>query len=787
MMIVKSPDQDSLNQTALDPGPPPRKPRSGLKFFAAAACVIFFVLLGRSVYGIWNGVYEIARFGHRGVWQNQTIEEFRATDLSGDGMSRVVQPLISEEQTFDIAVTVWQLRSEEERKAFGKGDRNGEGIPGETVLDATTKDFLRFYTQQDKLEKAIYSDIVFRGLRLSDKNVHVDIQLRIGTEVFRREPMETRDLRASFVLIPTSPSLMNHLHSYTSWYPDGVIHPRYRAYPFPLDSTTHSPRTEVDRALESFAISIPLLHLVDVGDCQHKNKIGDSESMDSNGDSMDEDDEDDDTDYTPPSAFKGSEIDLNTKRKHPFVITRTQIRVVDETHLFNRKAYDKLHRKLKKTSCGQGQGFGPPYRLCQRKYADNGNWETRLTLKVPTELKVSLEDGELKLPADSGDGLEKIPMEDGSTQTQYAYAPYMASFAGHLSPKDLVRVPVVRQNCTSIKAASGGGTTGGPEDEEYMNLTWHLSYSGRSPGKLFVGELVDVKPKNYTTSEYQKGIDHEMSELWNGLFGHRYNEETHPRRRLFLGIFAATLGFIISLLEIHYWYTCTSTVSISIHGTTMSALGDILKMCVGISRTVAKDKISGVPSWVWLLSKRCLTDLLAPFLMLRAVSRIELNGWSIKFIGASHAERTSHRLDSRMSRTARLSLFFTFLTLYFKLKPFNLFIIESILPLPTEEDQPTTRLIPLISALQLTGAISQIVLNSRAKVFAGSYKTTVWLKALQQVNTLVFFVPEIVGRYDARGGLSVGYLCRVALAAVGVWQAVSLPRRVVPNGVEEEK
>ncbi|KAJ7582213.1 hypothetical protein C8J56DRAFT_895013 [Mycena floridula] len=75
---------------------------------------------------------------------------------------------------------------------------------------------------------------------------------------------------------------------------------------------------------------------------------------------------------------------------------RGSIRVVDETHLFNRKVYDSSQRPLQVhavdsiqllidyNQCGQGKG--PPHlHRCHRDYTENGNWETRLELKVPTE------------------------------------------------------------------------------------------------------------------------------------------------------------------------------------------------------------------------------------------------------------------------------------------------------------------------------------------------------------------------------------------------------------------
>jgi hypothetical protein len=116
-------------------------------------------------------------------------------------------------------------------------------------------------------------------------------------------------------------------------------------------------------------------------------------------------------------------------------IISTQLRIVDETHLFNRQAYNKAHKKLKATNvrslslssscespsskyslqCGWNTQFiSPNKRLCARSYRNNGHWETRLQLEIPTG-------------------------NETETELQWAYPPYLSTLANAAGP--LVNTP----------------------------------------------------------------------------------------------------------------------------------------------------------------------------------------------------------------------------------------------------------------------------------------------------------------------------------------------------------
>ena len=85
---------------------------------------------------------------------------------------------------------------------------------------------------------------------------------------------------------------------------------------------------------------------------------------------MDDDDDDDDSEWTESFQIGGakrkepphrlhpqSTVDLPVLDFHPYVITRTYLRVVDMTLLYNRKAYDKQHKALKRRKLAVSFGY----------------------------------------------------------------------------------------------------------------------------------------------------------------------------------------------------------------------------------------------------------------------------------------------------------------------------------------------------------------------------------------------------------------------------------------------
>ena len=49
-----------------------------------------------------------------------------------------------------------------------------------------------------------------------------------------------------------------------------------------------------------------------------------------------------------------------------------------------------------------------------------------------------------------------------------------------------------------------------------MDVTWHLSFSGRSPGKLAFADMINLSHRtDPNATEYDKVITHDSAELWS--------------------------------------------------------------------------------------------------------------------------------------------------------------------------------------------------------------------------------------------------------------------------------
>ncbi|KAJ7575994.1 hypothetical protein C8J56DRAFT_800926, partial [Mycena floridula] len=211
-------------------------------------------------------------FPHIALYRNQTLDAVQNRSL-------VVQPLVGKEQTFDIAVSVWQ-----KRYATGDAirvDSSGKWpmkFKGDLYMELD-EDWLYTYNCLDERERVVYSDIVFRGLRLQDKEVHARLNFQVDLKPFRDSYVSWTDLRASFVLIASSPSLMDHFQSYnqTSSIDRGFDATRFW---FPLGSTDTRNRTDAELGLESFVVSIPLIKSREVqSKCPSARKADDEDDI----------------------------------------------------------------------------------------------------------------------------------------------------------------------------------------------------------------------------------------------------------------------------------------------------------------------------------------------------------------------------------------------------------------------------------------------------------------------------------------------------------------------------
>jgi hypothetical protein len=112
-----------------------------------------------------------------------------------------------------------------------------------------------------------------------------------------------------------------------------------------------------------------------------------------------------------------------------------------------------------------------------------------------------------------------------------------------------------------------------------------------------------------------------------------------------------------------YWYTRTSTVAISVSGTILLALSDILETLTVAANAVEESKLDSEFSssqWLPLLWTVMIMMISAigfprPFFMLKTTTRLafsrDKSRWvpSVRRVSTTHRERASQRLDSRTS------------------------------------------------------------------------------------------------------------------------------------------
>ncbi|KAJ7280273.1 hypothetical protein C8J57DRAFT_1712255 [Mycena rebaudengoi] len=627
----------------LDPGVPARKPSSYCKFCLCIGFVLFGLLLATYTYLYGFRKFDFAalpRFSHSQIFQNQTLEQV-------ENRGTVVRPLVDDNQSFDIAVSIWV---------------DVQGRITETPL---------------------YSDIVFQGLQLADKHKSASIRYTLPVAMFRDRFLVENGLRASNAVTPSRSFVA------VSFTPITIrdLNPSFSG--FPLGAIDKGPPTVADKALDSFGISMPHLEFHGVG-----------------------------------GKCTGASTAL---KHHPFVVTRTQIQVVDETHVFNRELYNKEHNKLRFTSCGQGKYNVTILELCNRDYFTNGNWETRLELQTTDQ-------------------------NTGESQTEWAYAPYLGHAPSAAGPKDIVAVPVTRENCTLFENPTS-------TDPDSIEINWQLSYSGRSPLKYFSASLIPPERVPHNESDFKKAMAQDRAELMNGLTGHRFYEDAHPRRRFFLDS-SITLLYLIQasltratgtperlLCPLAYralcsWHSAESSRFSPAHPVT-------------VEKVKADIPDSNWLLWLWLAAVTVAFDVPQPLFMLKTVTRLAFSRSKTRWV-------VSLRRLGGKGWNLCLTRCLDYIGFnYYSFSPFDhLILAANHPPLGPNDGLRLSELIPWAFAwihlpLRFTGLLSQLLLNQRSKIYGGSYKITAALHCICGVLELLKYVPSVTGRYDARPGLSV--------------------------------
>ncbi|KAF9559385.1 hypothetical protein CPC08DRAFT_708923 [Agrocybe pediades] len=754
----------------LDPGPPPRKnrrTRRGLiyRLFCKSLMLLALSLLG---YGSMLMIRRLLSVPHKEMYHRVTDET---------SLDKVVKPLITEDQTFDIVATVW-LR--DDSMLVDEPATTNAGIEG------SRSKVLR--------ERAIFSDTVFRGVKITDRGLKTSVKLEIPTAIFKKAELSNTDLRASFVLVPNEPSPIDRITNYSGWVPADAMYPPFRNY-----SHDHKPSL-AEKVIDAYGASAPLLSfnniksrcaLPDDGEGRIAN-VSDGQVKTNKASKRKEEktklqalltwgkiNKEEYAEEMWKLNFAENNTDVTTLGKaahssHPYIITKTFLTIMDMTKPLNRTAYEQAHTKLAETSCGLEdlKALGLPanradWRLCKRSYKVNGNHEIMI-----------------QSAARDTDVTEKKG-KDGSLE--WLYAPYM-EFEDFVGPLDLIPVPVDRENCTAE------GSTVVNEDDT-LSLTWNIVFSSRSPGLKILGFPFNLIPNgasqgyNMTADEETLKLKQSQVEFNQAAHGYKPYESQHPVLGYVIYCFDWILYVPEILLTLHYWYRRAgqSTVGILIVSSSL-----IQFVAAAILAYIESHSFVVFLFTILITSFTQTTTLIA----LKAISRAEIRRkWvfipvSVRFAGATHAERASRRVESRTSWQKRLLILAFFMAILGLATLKDFYIIKPAIkiksvPVPNSSLRKLVQTIVdfITGPMHLSGQVLQLVMNEQSGTFAGAYKVTVYLGFARGLLQLSSFLPWLGFFMTKRSAVPLFGLLQLFYYGALVFQARRYPE---PKVVEEE-
>ncbi|KAF9559370.1 hypothetical protein CPC08DRAFT_750969 [Agrocybe pediades] len=732
----------------LDPGPPPRtygRRQCGVVYRVLCRALLLLAL-GLLVYCGTLVVRQFLFVAHREMY-HQINRDTKPEE--------VVQPLITEDQTFDIVAT-----KEADQKILA--------------------------------ERVIFSDTVFRGAKLADRGLKTSVQLQIPTTIFTEQVLANTDLRASFVIIPNSPSTFDRVAGYSSWIPTSAMYPPSRNY-----SHDHE-LSLAERIVDAYGTFTPLLSFQNINPpCTLPTGV-DEKYIDEVQNQWKKSQEKKRKEGKIMLAsllasgnitkweygegmwkirFAENSTDVITRgrvayRSHPYIITKTFLTITDIAKPLNRTAYEQAHAKLATTSCGleELKALGLPanradWRLCKRSYTINGNHEVMVQRTRDTMTEENKEVHEL------------------------LYAPYMTTESLH-GPLDLLRVPVNRGNCVADDDVEKGSDT--------VNFTWDIIFSSRSPSKKILGFPYSTSiPQdfNMTANEERLKVVQSMAEFSQAAHGYKPYENQHPVLGYVLHSVYTILCFLESSLAVRYWHSRAgqSTVGISLIGTALMASSYFIQYVTTVILDIDRSSSLMAFFMIFYLSVSQIETLL----MLKAITRAAIKSrWifvpvAVRFADATHAERASRRVESRTSWKARLLLlvFFWVILGLAHMKSFTI-----ITPQIWDVSDPFTRLSILsrvarwarnytVAPLLISGQVLQLVMNGQSGTFAGMYQVAAYLGFAQVVLQLFSHLPWLGFFMTTSLGITLPMTLQIFYRVALFFQARKYPK---PKFVEEE-
>ncbi|KAJ2932394.1 hypothetical protein H1R20_g4724, partial [Candolleomyces eurysporus] len=626
MLVLPMATSHRYEKLDIDPGTVPSRRRrmSGCKCMLLAVGILISLLVSIGIAKFVSSVFHGLREPHNSLYENKTLAEVK-------NMANVVRPLVDRDQKFDIVATVWVRTLDPRDDASGRyGWMHGEDH--------------------------IFSDTVFRGVTLMDEHVHTKVNLSIPLETFSKaETSENFDIRATFKLIPQSPSLLDYITNFTTWVPATVvlpdISPEARARKMKGEFSPPESLDELQNAaLESFAISAPLIDLHPIKSaCGRKTQ----QEEEDNG-----------------PAFGTGELVTSTKGKpplkvHPHVVTKTDLRVVRMDKIYNKKAYDAHHKQLRRddvmNGCTRAGGGLRDGRRCSRQFLNRANCEARIELEIPDE-------------------------KTSTSRKQVAYAPFLFVNSRSWGPLDMIPMPVDREHCPEGSV---------PETPQFMSVTWNLAYSGSTAEKLPLADFLGAaNTYNTTDTEFNKLKAQQSAETIQRLHGHKHSIDNHIGRVFIFEMIAMILDFIHFNLQFPYWYTRSTTVGISIIGSSLTALSSSLFFALDLWNQKAFRE--GTP-----LFSSSSTLVVAVFLHLLTAS----------VILPSHLERASARLETKGRKRWIIGILVGVFSFYFVDTVRNFPLVSRIGPAPdpvsAEFVTPTAISNYIVNPLFICGGIFQ--------------------------------------------------------------------------------
>ena len=320
-----------------------------------------------------------------------------------------------------------------------------------------------------------------------------------------------------------------------------------------------------------------------------------------------------------------------------------------------------------------------------------------------------------------------------------------------------------------------------------IDIAWRISFSGRTPVKAWLADkLNDFASTDvaHNATELNKASQQDTHVLFDGLAGHKHNQNSHPRRRFALWLVQSLLSVILWFGSLYYWYSIRGTIGLATKAWCVIGATDILLPTAEIVRDVVTHKVDPVGLFGILPAGLVVSS--PALLMLKNTSRLECT-WTgpngrqrtiprLRRRPANHLERASDRVEAAIPLRNILLAGSAILLVYSVRPASNIFVIQSSLPAFTFDDRSKTWktdriFLALHSALVMTSRGVQLSVNFRRKRWAGDAKWVVKGAALSQLLGVVGLSRLVTGDWEHFPGFTVDAALELGFAAAEAAQA----------------